>query len=161
MNRFGNKDTAAPIGRPNLSKILPSLLVPEPAPPRKISGSPSTNPCPPPPPPGGPPALSPDCNLAVGRRVSIPTVEGDLTTAYGSMTLLLPKGTDIRDASCVASLAGDLVEVPAGSGRFYFVAYVDDVGKGFLNEHRYAYISKACQASDPTLFSYIWPAPIP
>ncbi len=114
-----------------------------------------------PPPPGGPPALSPDCNLAVGRRVSIPTVEGDLTTAYGSMTLLLPKGTDIRDASCVASLAGDLVEVPAGSGRFYFVAYVDDVGKGFLNEHRYAYISKACQASDPTLFSYIWPAPIP
>jgi hypothetical protein len=33
-----------------------------------------------------------------------------------------------------------MVEVPSGSGRYYVVVAVDDVGRGFLNEHRYALV---------------------
>lgn len=98
-------------------------------------------------------------NLAWGRRVNAITTGG--TVGWGvlaaGMSLLLPKGTDIRDSS-VGTLP-DAVEVPTGSGRFYFVAVVDDIGKGFANEHRAAVLSK---------FSYNggvvgppWPIPIP
>jgi hypothetical protein len=54
------------------------------------------------------------------------------------MSLLLPKGTDIRGPQ--DSVAADNVEVPAFSGRWYRVVAVDDVGKGFSNEYRNAAI---------------------
>lgn len=67
-----------------------------------------------------------------------------------SMHLLLPMGTDIRDLNTATGY--DIVEVPAGTGRLYLVEQVDDVGKGFLNEHRCATLSKGL---------FTWPSPIP
>jgi len=102
------------------------------------------------------------CNLAWGKRVAffaadwgpgVPQVEG-------STQLLLPAHTDIRDSSCTGD--NDYVEVPSGSGRWYAVLAVDDVGKGFPNEHRVAVIAKAYQQMNPTLFAGLqWPTPIP
>jgi hypothetical protein len=59
-------------------------------------------------------------------------------------------GTDIRDLNTATGY--DIVEVPAGTGRLYLVEQVDDVGKGFLNEHRCATLSKGL---------FTWPSPIP
>lgn len=102
---------------------------------------------------GGPPAV-PDvvsvCNLAVGRRSgTLLALTASSGNAFGGMWLLVPKGTDIRDGKAVTG--EDLVEVPAGSGRFYDSLWVDDIGGGFPNEHRFAEII----ARAP------WPAPFP
>jgi hypothetical protein len=48
----------------------------------------------------------------------------------------------------------DLVEVPAGTGRFYRVQWVDDLGKGFDNEHRFALLLQTNTFSP-------WPIPMP
>jgi hypothetical protein len=78
------------------------------------------------------------CNLAWGRR----TNSSSLTPAAGPVfvasttDLLMPKLTDIRGPQDTVSY--DMVEVPAGSGRWYVVTTVDDVGKGFVNEYRIA-----------------------
>jgi len=66
-------------------------------------------------------------------------------------SVLFPKLTDIRDSN---SLGGNsTVEVPAGSGRFYRVAQFDDVGKGFPNDHRLAYVVKLATAPlNPIVF---------
>jgi hypothetical protein len=53
-----------------------------------------------------------------------------------TMNLLLPAKTDVRGPQDVRSF--DMVEVPAGSGRWYSVVFVDDIGRGFANEHRTA-----------------------
>jgi hypothetical protein len=90
-------------------------------------------------------------NLAWGRRANVPipaTTTSGIITAL-SPVLLLPAGTDVRDAFCPSNF--DFVEVPSGSGRWYGVAYVDDIGKGFANEHRAATLYKAAA----------WPQPIP
>jgi len=55
-----------------------------------------------------------------------------------AMSLLLPPLADVRGPQ--DSVSADMVEVPAGSGRWYFVVGVDDIGKGFANEHRSAAI---------------------
>lgn len=65
------------------------------------------------------------------------------------MFLLLPKGTDIRSTVC--GVAPDVVEVPAGTGRYYSVEMVDDVARGFANEYRFAMVLQLKN----------WPAPIP
>jgi hypothetical protein len=55
--------------------------------------------------------------------------------------LLLPAGTDVFPPIVGSSEYwnwADLVEVPAGSGRFYFITAVEDVGKGYMNEYRMA-----------------------
>lgn len=91
-----------------------------------------------------------DCNLAWGRRVT--TCNEDVASAGLPQViayLLLPKGADVRDYS--TSTGGDAVEVPAWSGRWYLVDYVDDVGGGFPNEHRFACLEKLIP----------WPTPIP
>jgi len=70
------------------------------------------------------------------------------------MTILLPPLTDIRDSfSTAAGSSRPIVEVPAGSKRYYGVTFVDDIGKGFPNEHRFACIIK--------LNAYAWPEPYP
>jgi len=87
--------------------------------------------------PVGPPDLIVMGNLAWGRRVAVPSTggTGSLGVPLFTMTLLVPKLTDIRGR--LSTVAGaDVVEVPAGSGRYYEVIYVDDLGKGFANEHR-------------------------
>lgn len=88
--------------------------------------------------PVGPPRLSPVCNLAWGRRVNVASTGG--TTTLGiplvTMSLLLPALTDVRGP--FGPSGEDACEVPAGSGRLYHVVWVDDIGKGFANEHRCA-----------------------
>jgi len=80
------------------------------------------------------------CQLTFGRRVQVASTGG--TTEVGvltlTMNLLLPKGIDVRGPQDVTSF--DMVECPSGSGRWYTVVGVDDIGKGFANEHRTASI---------------------
>ena len=63
-----------------------------------------------------------------------------VATAFGpqasSILLLVPPGTDIRMTG--PGTFGDIVEVPAGTGRYYRVFGVDDVAKGFANTYRAA-----------------------
>lgn len=63
--------------------------------------------------------------------------------------LLCPALTDIRGV--INAGGADYVEVPAGSGRFYTVNWVDDVAKGFPNEYRVA-----CMNQRPGH----WPTPL-
>jgi hypothetical protein len=70
-------------------------------------------------------------------------------TATPIWQLLAAKGTDLRDAVCITG--EDIIEVPAGTGRFYVIKRVDDVARGFTNEYRLAYIIKRGP----------WPTPIP
>jgi hypothetical protein len=74
------------------------------------------------------------------------------------MELLLPMRTDIRASWNGAS--EDLVEVPAGSLRFYGVYWVDDVGRGFLNEYRLALLDYFA-TGNATLAGGPFPAPVP
>jgi hypothetical protein len=90
------------------------------------------------------------CQLTFGRRVNVASTGG--TTSVGvitqTMNLLLPALVDIRGPASIGGF--DMVEVPAGSGRFYQVVFVDDIGKGFANEHRTAGI-----------FAFQFPVPLP
>lgn len=77
----------------------------------------------------------------------------DVNQRY-NWSIRVPKGTDIRDASCNHGMT-DFVEVPGGSGRWYFVVCVDDVAKGFTNEYRLAILRKSFLTGSE------WPIPIP
>lgn len=90
-------------------------------------------------------------NLAWARRVHTMT-ESDLIVNV-AMTLLLPPGTNIQSYVQSAGSTG-YVEVPAGTRRYYQVQGVDDIGKGFPNEHRCALIIQTA------LFG-AWPKPMP
>lgn len=90
-------------------------------------------------PPVGAPAVVTFGNLSPGKTIS----EG-LGALGHVMWLRLPRFTDIRRF--------DIVEVPAASGRFYKVFEVDDIGKGFPNEHRFALIQTDYSG---------WPQPYP
>lgn len=85
------------------------------------------------------PDLSPTCNLTPGRRVLFQGFTVGINECPFGMQLLLPALTDIR--ARWNNVDGDLVEVPVGSHRFYSVLGVDDLGKGFANEHRLALIT--------------------
>jgi len=101
------------------------------------------------------------CNLALGRRVQQPGATFT-TFEFGAAapSVLLPPRTDVRDFSCVTGY--DVLEVPKGTGRWYAVMQVDDVGRGFANEYRIAFPVKAVQAVDATEFAgSFWPTPIP
>jgi hypothetical protein len=93
------------------------------------------------------------CNLAMSKRFQ--GGESNL------IQLLLPALTDVRDGikEQDPTTFGDVVEVPAGSGRYYYVIVVDDIGKGFLNEHRCASIEAGAYAI--ALPVPAWPVPYP
>jgi hypothetical protein len=97
------------------------------------------------------------CNLAWGRRVGMPSIQTDVVGPdsgfEGTMTILFPKDTDVRDA--YATTGFDAIECPQDSGRFYSVMYADDIGKGFPNEHRAAQVKKRVGADG------FWPTPMP
>lgn len=96
--------------------------------------------------PVGPPRIAnQQCQLAVGR-----VVEGSYVWY---VHLQLPPLTDVRSLDQPVGTF-DTVEVPAGTGRYYVVFAVDDVGKGFTNEYRTCSIA-------PQQFIKIWPIPIP
>jgi hypothetical protein len=59
------------------------------------------------------------------------------------MKMRVPAGTDLRGN--LSTTQRDLVEVPAGSGRYYEVWVVDDVAKGFFNEYRQGLILAIAQ----------------
>ncbi len=81
-------------------------------------------------------------NLTLGRREAYSAgVWGDPGYTTFSMFLLCPKLTDIFPSD--VAVWGDVVEVPAASGRYYIVACVDDVAKGFQNEYRIAGLLEA------------------
>jgi len=108
--------------------------------------------------------LSTLANLALSRRVL--QIQGGfdpssaVETLTPLMTLLLPAGTDVRDRFQGGPY--DLVDAPAGSGRWYVVAGVDDIGKGFPNEHRVALLAKVGASLDGTEFAgLVWPVPMP
>lgn len=80
------------------------------------------------------------CALVYGRRVNTLVPFGSTGTSaipMLGMSLLLPALTDIRGWQGVA-VTPDIVEVPSGSGRWYRVPWVDDIAKGWANEHRFA-----------------------
>lgn len=93
------------------------------------------------------------CALVFGRRVNAPSQDDAWPSGLPSylMSLLLPAGTDIRSMQSSDGIA-DTVEVPEGSGRFYGVASVDDIGRGYANEHRSALLVALLGT---------WPTPYP
>jgi len=97
------------------------------------------------------PRLTVDCQLrAPSMTVASTSINPGGT--YSGMVLLVPPLTDLRDHFSSPGTHGDSIEVPAGSGRFYYCLFCDDVGKGFPNEHRFAILFKT---------QYIWPVPMP
>lgn len=101
-----------------------------------------------------PPDVTALGNLSPGRFTTIfseASASAPVSSFVTDMLLRLPPLTDIRDG-ILGTTGRDNCEVPAGSGRFYAVIYVDDVAKGFTNEHRYAMIAKGSRP---------WPEPIP
>lgn len=103
---------------------------------------------------GNPTSNPPDIvtigNLCRGERNTSPFAKATgITTDIGGMWLLLPPATDIRDDKAPAGR--DTAEVPAGTGRFYTVAWVDDAGLSFANEHRFASLIGLAP----------WPVPFP
>lgn len=73
-----------------------------------------------------------------GRRTNQSSTGGtsEVGVLVQGMNLLLPSLTDVRGPQDVDG--EDVVECPQGSGRFYRVTFVDDIGKGYPNEHRTA-----------------------
>jgi hypothetical protein len=88
-----------------------------------------------------------ECQLRGPNQTSA-TVNPTPELAAGNY-LLLPPGVDIRDQYTLNG--SDIIECPVGTGRYYQVLNVDDIAKGFTNEHRYAILTKWGQ----------WPVPIP
>lgn len=101
-------------------------------------------------------------NLAWGKRVQYAYQEiftPEETPASVAMLLLFPAGSDVR--SLVSSGMGDVIEVPQGSGRWYGVVSVDDIGKGFANEHRAAVINQISEFMNSTNYAGLfWPVPM-
>jgi hypothetical protein len=97
--------------------------------------------------PGGnmyvvPDVVNASCNLSPGKRTFFYTPSVFTSPVWlCPMELLLPPLTDIRTTD---QLTGQtcVVEVPSGSLRFYQVTFVDDIAKGFANEHRFAILHR-------------------
>lgn len=96
---------------------------------------------------GNPTTNAPDVvclsNLIPGRRHVIETSPGAglpsgwLPASY----CLLAIDADVRDEAGTGG-SPDTVEIPAGSGRFYLVQYIEFVGLGFANQHQQAVLVK-------------------
>jgi hypothetical protein len=99
--------------------------------------------------PPNPPLLTVNCQLLwSASHLAIAVVPGTVNTAFLRF-LYLPSGTDLRPTQMPNP--GDVVEVPAGSGRFYTCVALDDVAKGFPNEFRLGVLQPQGN----------WPFPIP
>jgi hypothetical protein len=101
------------------------------------------------------------CNLAIGKRTQQSGIDRGSSGGIGvPPTLLLPGGTDVRDVA--SATRWDLVEVPAGSHRWYQVSTVEPVGLGFPNWHIAAALVKASLEIDGGFYpGLIWPTPDP
>jgi hypothetical protein len=112
-------------------------------------------------PPTAPRLAAQACALAAGRIMRQWSNGYSPEQVLGMyVSLLLPALTDIRDSANASDW--DIVECPAGTGRWYYVVQVEDVGKGYPNEYRLALLNKIQQSVDPVLFAGVfWPTPIP
>lgn len=113
----------------------------------------------------GPPDLQGMCNLAFGENAALYAPGySQFKEDFIVVWMLFPKRTDVRPSS-VHGNAQDCVEVPAGTGRFYLVVDVDDVGRGFTNEYRKALCAKITQGFGNFQLNPWgcpdWPLPIP
>ncbi len=103
------------------------------------------------------------CNLAWGKRTGpkLFFIEGDVAVngVQTGITLLCPALTDLRSFPTYPQ--SDMIEVPVGSGRWYTAIFVDDIGKGFANEHRAAELGQISETVDNTRFAGLtWPTPM-
>lgn len=103
---------------------------------------------------GNPPDLTVKGNLAYSKRVQPGSTISATESGNHLAFLLVPKGTDVRTETQTGPASPDRAEVPTGSGRYYYVFHVEDVGKGFLNEHRCAVIYQTADFGS-------WPIPMP
>jgi hypothetical protein len=115
---------------------------------------------------GNPADLSFSANLSF-RKDGRPfvAIQGGGSVSYlTAVELLCPKLTDIRGHTA-APFNGDRVEVPAGSGRFYAVIFVEDVGKTFANEYRLAILAQLTSLvigyTGQPWGPLLWPVPTP
>lgn len=90
-------------------------------------------------------------NLAWGKRVNTMSTggTGSAGVPVTAMTLLLEATVDLRDQW--STTGSDVVEVPAGSGRFYVVWTCDYIGLGFPNAHKGATLIKTIGFKTPDL----------
>lgn len=100
---------------------------------------------------GQPARLTTPCQLRA-PNVSYASSWVTVQSFAPGIMVLFPKGTDIRDKWCSPVNSPDYLEIPENSGRWYFATYVDDIAKGFANEHRFAHVGKV---QNP-----LWPTPI-
>jgi hypothetical protein len=98
------------------------------------------------------PDLTPMCQLCWNENQAVldsllwthQDVAGALQALH-PMLIRFPRITDIRGYTKASSGGAgtrglpDVIEVPAGSGRYYVASMVDDVAKGFVNEYRQAW----------------------
>lgn len=108
-------------------------------------------------PPPAAPVSTTAANLMMGLRRSNITLIESVAAFSSFLYLCVAKGYDIRgwwDGS-----GGDYVEAPAGTNRYYQVMAVDDVGKGFSNEYRIAFMQQVTQPF--ALFGIPFPVPLP
>jgi hypothetical protein len=91
-------------------------------------------------PPVNPADITDNCNLTPGRR--------EWTQSGGGVSyIIVSQALDIRFSEDLAftvlpAADPDLVEVPTGSGRYYVVYDVEQLGMGFPNWHQEAAIVK-------------------
>lgn len=104
------------------------------------------------------PGNPPDALIPAALRTDVTNTSSQYTAATAFLQLIrmiyVAKGTDLRPQWPVTARC-DIVELPAGTGRIYLVADVDDVAKGDPNEFRTA------RVIPNTLFPGSWPQPIP
>jgi len=104
------------------------------------------------------------CNLAWGRRIASHQVFSNPFSGgnalNGMITLLVGAGVDVRAFPLYP--VSDIFEVPSGSGRWYIATFVDDIGKGFSNEHRGVELSQVSPQADAVRWAGSqWPTPMP
>jgi hypothetical protein len=103
-------------------------------------------------PPGRPADTQYSCQLYLSKtHLQLPTTT---FATSASVLVLFPARTDVR-GSAAGGQQNDLLEVPAASGRFYAVRWVEDRAKGFTNEYRVAGCLQQVQVTGG------WPFPTP
>lgn len=107
---------------------------------------------------GNPVTDPPDlANIKAELRATVThrQVTSTLTLNRGNITrfIYFEKHTDVR--AIWPSGFGDVVELPAGSRRYYDIVDVEDVAKGFPNEFRIAAVTVTTNVTPP------WPVPYP
>lgn len=106
-------------------------------------------------PPPGPPALTVSGSFTWYPRYPINGASGSTNPQFTAAILRVPSHVDIRDGFGGGTF--DLVEVPAGTGRLYQVNFVEDLGKGFANEHRVAQVTKHVITGFSVWNTHPWP----